>query len=270
MNKNLTKDQIDIYNRDGYLLLKNVIDYEIVEKLMDFVSHVIALEAKIEVNSCSKRELLNEKLISLKRHNPSSSSWIYQTILSSFALKTFFIEIGIAPMVMKLLKMDDERNLGTVSPAFRFDIPGDTNNVRTWHQDGNYFLENDKGHDHLVVWIPMNKATSNNGSVIIVPKSHKNGKYNAEYLKSNSFKSEQHIIPDIIHQKYNKITIEADKGDVVFLNMDLIHTSGINITKNEVRYTAQIRFNQINKKEFRPVFLKSEYPIYNRNNNQIK
>ncbi len=48
--------------------------------------------------------------------------------------------------------------------------------------------------------------------------------------------------------------------------MDLSQNNmfGVNITKNSVRYTAQIRFNTINKKEYRPVVLKAEYPIYDR------
>lgn len=41
----------------------------------------------------------------------------------------------------------------------------------------------------------------------------------------------------------------------------------INITDNSVRYTTQIRFNTINRKDYRPVFLRPEYPIYKRLNN---
>ena len=167
---------------------------------------------------------------------------------------------------MDLLNITNENNLGVVSPAFRFDIPGDENNIRTWHQDGNYFLENKKGDEHLVVWIPMNNARKENGSVIIAPGTHKLGKIKSMHSQSKEFKSEQYIIPEQYYKNIEHVFIEANKGDVAFINMDLIHSSGTNITKNEVRYTAQIRFNQINKVDYRPVYLKPEYPIYQRNN----
>jgi len=264
MNK-LSERQKQIYYKEEYLLIKNVIDHNYVDELMDFVTHVISLESKVERTSENKEYILNNVMIHLKQKNPSSSSWIYQTILGSFKLKKFFTKIGIEKLAADLLGIEDENNLGIVSPAFRFDIPGDTKNIRNWHQDGNYFLENEKGEDHLVVWIPMNSAKKENGSVIIAPGSHTKGKIKADYLKGEDYKSEQWTVSKDYYSNINPIYIEAEKGDVAFINMDLLHSSGVNVTKNEVRYTAQIRFNKINSSDFRPVFLKPEYPVYKRN-----
>lgn len=267
MNEVLTTEQINTYKQEGYLVLKNYINTKHIDELMEFVAHIIQLESN-ENNSSSleKNYILNEFLVDLKRRNPSSSSWIYETILTSYKLKKFFVNIDIAPIVMELLNIREEKNLGTVSPAFRFDIPGDKKNVRTWHQDGNYFLENKNGNEHLVAWIPMNKATKENGSVIVAPKSHKEGKRVASYEKSENFSSEQYTAAKEQYAEYDHVAIEADKGDIAFINMDLLHTSGTNITPDQVRYTAQIRFNTINVDNYRPVFLKAEYPEYQRNN----
>ena len=48
--------------------------------------------------------------------------------------------------------------------------------------------------------------------------------------------------------------------------MDLVHTSGVNVTEDDVRYTAQMRFNTINDSNYRPVMLRAEYPNYKRAN----
>ena len=77
-------------------------------------------------------------------------------------------------------------------------------------------------------------------------------------------KSEQYSCPDNLYKNVEEVKIEASPGDIAFINMDLAHSSGTNITKNSVRYTAQIRFNTINKKGYRPVVLKPEYPMYDR------
>lgn len=261
----LTKEQKEQYNKEGYLLVKNFIDTKHIDEFMDFVAHVIKLESNEDTSKYNNEYILNEYLIELKRKNPSSSSWIYQTLLTSYKLKKFFINIDISGITMELLNMKDENNLGTVSPAFRFDIPGDVRNVRTWHQDGNYFLENEKGEDHLVVWIPMNKSTKENGSVIMAPGTHLQGKQEATHVNSDGFSSEQYTASDEQYEGVEHVYVEADKGDIAFINMDLLHSSGVNITEDEVRYTAQIRMNSINREDYRPVFLKPEYPTYKRN-----
>ena len=267
MNKTtITEEQLKEYHDNGYLILRNVLDVKIIDKLLDFVFHVILLEAKslIKDKQYSKNEILNDILIKTKQANPSSSSWIYQTINTSYALIEFFVSINIENMAMQLLGIKDKNNLGTVSPSFRFDIPNDPNNVRTWHQDSNYFLENEKGINHLVAWIPINDAYSDNGSVILAPKTHKSGRLRSNYVKNYGFKSEQYVCDKSLYENVEKRKIDAKPGDIAFINMDLSHSSGVNITKNSVRYTAQIRFNTINKKEYRPVVLKAEYPIYDR------
>ncbi len=264
--RRLTEAELSEYKENGYLIVKDVIDTKVVDEMMDFVAHVISLECgdKSKVSKLSKDQILNDALIKLKKENPSSSSWIYQTILSSYALKKFFVKSEVSELAMQLLNIQDENNLGTVSPAFRFDIPGDVRNVRTWHQDSSYFLENEKGHEHLVTWIPMNKATKDNGSVIIAKDTHKVGRLDREHVKAAGFSSEQYTTDDKFFNDAELDYIEAGPGDIAFINMDLIHKSGENITTDEVRYTAQIRFNTINKETYRPVFLKPEYPEYNR------
>jgi hypothetical protein len=262
----LTREQLKEYDERGYLILRGILDLKPINEFMDFVAHVISLEgASLVTNKVfSKEEILNDLIINIKRENSSSSSWIYQTILGSYMLKEFFVKINILPLAMQLLKIEDKKNVGVVSPAFRFDIPGDVRNIREWHQDSNYFLENELGHEHLVAWIPLNKATKDNGSVIIAPNTHKNGRLTREHKKAEGFKSEQYTSPEVLYKDNEKDYIEAEPGDIAFINMDLLHSSGVNITDDSVRYTAQIRFNTINKKTFRPVFLKPEYPEYKR------
>ena len=266
MNIILSNEQISSYQENGYIVVRNCLDTSHIDNMMKFIAHVIRLESGNAItNEINDNQILNEYLIKLKRDNPSSSSWIYQTLQSSYQLKELFIKLDLAPMAMQLLKMNDINNLGTVSPAVRFDIPEDKNNARDWHQDGNYFLENQDGNKALVTWIPLNEATKDNGSVIIAKGSHKQNKQKSNYRNAADFKSEQFTTPKELYEEYEKICIEADKGDIAFIHMDLMHSSGKNITQNQVRYTAQIRFNSINDINYRPVFTKAEYPEYKRN-----
>ncbi len=262
LTRQICRSDLETYARDGYVVLRGVIDTAPIDALMASVAHVIRLESGSTAND---HRVLNEALIALKKANPSSSSWIYQTIQSSWALRQFFADIDITGMVQTLLEMDDINNLGSVSPAFRFDIPGDARNIRTWHQDASYFLENGAGTDHLVAWIPLNTATKDNGSVIIAPGTHNDGRLPRDYAEANGFASEQYTADMDDHDTSRFITVEAEAGDIAFINMDLLHSSGVNVTQDSVRYTAQIRYNTINRADYRPVFLKPEYPEYQRN-----
>jgi len=261
----LSQEQVEQYKNDGYLLVKNIIPLNAIKDVIDAVAYTIELELLAQgKTNYDKSELLHKELINLKREKPKSSSWIYQTINASWNLKKLLALPEIEQAVMDLLNVDTPLKLGTVSPAIRFDIPGDTRNVRTWHQDSSYFLECKRGEDALVVWLPLNKATKENGSVIMCPGTHKNGRFDNRHEAGGfGVKSEQYTTPEHFIEGKELVYVEAEAGDIAFINMDLIHSSGVNVS-DMVRYTAQIRFNNISVPEYRPVFLRPEYPEYER------
>jgi|GEM_PF-2722962 len=257
----LTDEDLRTYAEDGYLVVRDAVSQDAIDALMGFVAHVIRLESG---STEEDDAVLNRVLVDLKRSHPSSSSWIYQTILGSWALKRFFIDAAIEDLAMQLLGMTDPNNLGIVSPAFRFDIPGDTRNVRAWHQDSAYFRENEAGTDALVAWIPTTPSRQENGSVVMAPGTHQVGRVGSVHEEASGYKSEQYVVPDSMLDGAKLVHVEADPGDVAFINMDLVHGSGVNSTSDNVRYTAQIRFNTIDRTEYRPVQLRPLYPTYER------
>lgn len=259
--RNLTPEERRTYAEDGYLVVRDVVQPAAIGALMGFVAHTIRLESG---STEPDEAVLNHVLVQLKRDNPSSSSWIYQTILGSWALKRFFVDAAIEGLAMQLLDIDDLNNLGIVSPAFRFDIPGDTRNTRAWHQDSAYFRENAGGHEGLVAWIPTTSSRPENGSVIMAPDTHRMGRIGSVHEEASGYKSEQYVVSDAMLDGRRLVHVEADPGDVAFINMDLIHGSGVNSTLDTVRYTAQIRFNTINRPDYRPVQLRPHYPTYDR------
>ena len=94
----------------------------------------------------------------------------------------------------------------------------------------------------------------------------KERKQKSNHSNADSFKSEQFTTPKEFYEDYAQIRVDAEKGDMAFIHMDLINSSGSNITNNQVRYTAQIRFNTINDFNYRPIFMNAEYPESKRTN----
>ena len=69
MTFQIDQSQINSYEQTGYLLIRNYIDQLHINKLTDFVAHVISLECKSFINENStKEEILNQSLIKLKKN----------------------------------------------------------------------------------------------------------------------------------------------------------------------------------------------------------
>lgn len=254
----ITEQEKDFYKDNGYLIVKNQILVDDIKSLLDTFGDIVALNMGGDVPYVRVLALMH-----LKKNKPNISSWIYETINQSLQFNKFIFNAPIQDIAAELVGTTKE-SLGMISPVFRFDVPGDAKNIRDWHQDSNYFLETESGDDAVVVWMPLTEAYADNGSVILCPGSHKDGRLSSNHKKSNGLESEQFVISRDVVDKYKQVTIEASPGDVVFIHMDLIHRSGVNITERDIRYTAQIRFANNKTPSYRPARLIPEYPEYRR------
>ena len=248
----LDQKSISKYTENGFLVIQNAFPIEKINELMDSIAHVIKIEAdRIGLYETDKEKLLNEVIIKMRKYHPVSSSWIYQTINNSNIFKKFIYNLGLEEKISQLINTKSVKSISTVSPNLRIDFPDDKKNTRTWHQDGHYFLDNSNGYDSLVLWISLVGANKENGTVIICPGSHEEEKITPEFTSADNLVSEQHITPQQIVDKYSQIDLNTKIGDVAFIQMDLIHRSGYN-SSNKVRYTAQIRYTNLEKDDYMP------------------
>lgn len=262
-NSKLNEKDIQFYDENGYIILRNVIPTKILDEVNNFMASVIKLEAQrnnIPISE-STETLLNKTLIELRKKNSTRSSWVFETINQSSVVKNFFYRLGLEEIIKNLLHMDSAKNLGTVQAVIRTDEPFDTLHARVWHQDSNYFLDTKSGRDFLVVWIPFQACNEKNGAAIVCPRSHNEGRLNTTHVKAEIGKSEQYIIPSDKVANYDKVTLVCEPGDIVFFNNDIIHRSGHN-RSNMVRYTGQIRYCNLAKEGYRPPRHILEYPEY--------
>lgn len=186
-------------------------------------------------------------------------SWTYQTVNNSLFFKQFIFGLP-APVFETAFELLGSVNLGTISPAFRMDRPGDDEHLRTWHQDSNYFLETESGDTAMVLWVPMVPATLDNGTIAVCPGSHTRGRLGSSYQPPDGDASEQFTVPDEEVFKYDRVRIEAAPGDVLYVHMDLIHGSMPN-RSTDTRYTAQLRLAAFDDPTYSPVQLRPKYDV---------
>lgn len=93
--------------------------------------------------------------------------------------------------------------------------------------------------DSLVLWVPLVNVNKENGSILIWPKSHKNGALS--YKKIGGFAS--------VETSGDYIQPILEIGDILIFSTFLVHSSG-EISNNTIRWSCHFRYTNMLDKDF--------------------
>ena len=219
MSYRLTEEQIEIYQRDGVVLLPGLL-----------ADRVNSLAQAVEENMAAPSEFN-------RSYKPADGTaqffqdycnWQKYDGYRDAVLNSAMAEVGAKLMRSKTCRIFHEHVL--------VKEPG--NSMKTpWHQDGPYYLVD--GEQSVSFWVPLDTITRDI-SVEYVPGSHKWGKafrpdrFNGQALYDND-KSE--AVPDVEanKDKLNVVGWEMKPGDAVAFNFRTLHGAPANHTKNRRR-----------------------------------
>ncbi|OYZ71231.1 MAG: hypothetical protein B7X98_00150 [Methylophilaceae bacterium 17-43-7] len=106
--------------------------------------------------------------------------------------------------------------------------------VFPWHQDNGY---NELSCEHFQCWIAVTKSTSENGTIVISPKSHLNGRLPHTFDgRHTCYKGEVN----------HSTMIEAEPGDVLLFSSLMLHKTLPNISQSDVRWAYVLEFMSLN------------------------
>ena len=130
-------------------------------------------------------------------------------------------------------------------------IPRDQRRTYGWHQEIFYTLPNTR---FVQAYCPIIRdVTIENGALEICKKSHKDG-----LAKQTWNKPENRVLQIIVDEKkvdkYEKIRLPMKLGDFLFFNPYLIHRSGDNLTKDEIRFSLVTIWNDCSHAGWTPPF----------------
>ncbi|HEY5824948.1 MAG TPA: phytanoyl-CoA dioxygenase family protein [Cyclobacteriaceae bacterium] len=218
MNTTLSPDQIKNYQRDGYLLLKNLFNKEEIEKLYsaaiaDDVMRKNALDLNDQTGKKTKLSLW---------FTPGNDVFGYMT-------RSERMIHSIAPL------------LDSTAPVCHFHSKLMQKEPRVggaweWHQDYGYWYKNqfmfpDQLISVMVALTPANKA---NGCLQVIKGSHKLGRVN------HGFAGEQvgadMVFVDHALKTMELIYCELDPGDALIFHSNLLHRSEAN-TSDKPRWS---------------------------------
>jgi ectoine hydroxylase-related dioxygenase (phytanoyl-CoA dioxygenase family) len=244
------KQIIKKFEDDGFYIAKNIIKEKQITSILENVCRVY-----FKNNPSSKflkekkpwcNDLFHEEIIKFRDENQNEFSEVYDICQSSIPLVQLITSKRISEICAILLHCQ-HIELSQIGNMVRMDTPNDTRNKTAWHQEMQ-FVRN----PGLVLWIPLVEITDDIGMLHVLEKSHLDGEIVIErneihdYTTSRVSKCE---IPEKILEKYKEKVIKINKGDALFFDTKLIHSSGDNTSKR-IRFTCQTRFGNSLSNEF--------------------
>jgi phytanoyl-CoA hydroxylase len=117
-----------------------------------------------------------------------------------------------------------------------------------WHQDNGVIMpEADEG-TILTVWLPLTRATVENGCLQVVPRSHRDG------LTQHCPTPLGIAIPDRLVAVQEAVAVPMRPGSALLMTQRTVHSSLDNVTADDVRISMDLRYQPVGQPTGRPAF----------------
>jgi hypothetical protein len=238
------------FQSQGYVKLAGFLELEQVDRILYALVTLLAkkdptVERLSHVSKAWENPEFHSAVIALRRRDPQGFSEVYSAIKSSPALLSLFSGESLSRAAAEFIGCD-AKAMWVGEFLGRMDVPDDVRNNLGWHQEHWYYPQTIGGRAAVVCWVPLQDTGSDLGTIKVCEGSHNTGLDRYQAVKGGSnLTSKTFLVPDEELAKFEPISVDANKGDVVFFHMHTFHRSGTNST-SQVRFTATCRFFNVN------------------------
>lgn len=247
-----TKNLVNRYHEDGFVVFPGLVKQEQISELITSFRSVVSRLAAKDVLDCSVDELI-ETYSLLRTSNPTASGAVYDSMTASLSVQSLFTSPEIVSRVSELMKVS-ELQLSHFFRCMRLDPPGENLNELGWHQD---FQDSEHASvnavDGLTVWIPLTPVGPDKGSMEVCYASHNQriGSVKVEGSVSQNRSKAIHIDSSEA-DKFERLVVEVEPGDAVFMNMNVLHRTYPAPSTGGWRFTVLGRYFDVSSKDFIP------------------
>jgi len=226
----LTPRQIQQYKDDGYVIVKNVITREHAEDLKRRSRLIVTGEVDEEVNPKSLVRDVRVAKGKVMVDDPELGMWKlmdpdkYDPVFSDYPLTPKFLDVVeglVGPDILAFLLM------------VIYKPPGMADAVHHYHQDGFYFPFGPLD-DVLGSWIALDATTAENGTLRVIPGSHKDEIQKHEIPKEEDVNFGIFGVEGADGDKA-EVVAELEPGDGIFFHSRLLHKTDGNSTDGHRR-----------------------------------
>ena len=240
-------------NRDGFVYLPSFLEgSRSLKKILITIREAVELTLR-KKHMFSKEYTsmsLDDLLYKLLNDSEKNIAFLNDIINAHPSIYNLFSDEKIVNLINELFYFENSF-LCTNNYRIRIQSPGrDGVTNLPWHQDSHYNAMG-KANTSCAVWVSLSDIDEELGPVVFKKGSNNLGKLESKiFTKPNGnevFTVSNEYVNDM---SYEEVAIPSKCGDVILINMDVIHRSGNNNSKNQTKISAQARFHQAGNKNF--------------------
>jgi ectoine hydroxylase-related dioxygenase (phytanoyl-CoA dioxygenase family) len=243
-NNNLT-DLLALFDEQGYVILRDFLEHEVTQKVEAEViavtdEHINALFKAGNIKDKFESEPWATRLARVYTDCSVDPPTTFRKELHKKGFYPLFCHPQLLDIVEQILRCDLRLY---PNYSIRPKLPDHEAMLVFWHQDAAYTEEMKSAGDvtqarMVNVWTPLVPATTENGCMQFIPKTHKLGLVphswkNKFYLEIN----EEYLSPRIDHS----VDIELNPGDIVLFSNLLFH-QGLPNRSQGIRWSVDWRY----------------------------
>lgn len=274
MRSTITAEQLDQFERDGYVMISGAIDPERwidpvlreYKVLLDRLARELHAAGRITslhdelpfgerfVEICAETNETNAQYFdfSLPQSNVRADTpmWHGPAVFAMLRCPELLdlVECFIGPEIFS----NPVQHVRIKAPESREPRDPVTGSLKmgatSWHQDNGVLLPEADGSQILTVWFPLRQAGIEHGCLQVIPGSHRRGLL--AHCPGGPGGLE---VPERVAPRDRAVPIPMQAGDVLFINKMTLHSSLTNVS-NEFRISFDLRYNPIGQPSGRPAF----------------
>ena len=240
----LSSRQIQDFQAQGYLVVRQVVSPSDLAPVIDVISRVVNQQAdcfyaagKI-TNLCRQASFEGRWHRILQQFGGQNEVFGWHTTVFSQALFDLITHPAVLDVVGSLTEGEIQFNGDFWA---RPKLPSEKLTTLPWHQDSAYMPDTEH-HTHLTVWMPLVDVCAENGTLQFIPGSHRLGLQPHHRIEGEAFKSPT---DDPAANNAAIDTLKMEVGDLVIFHNLVFHRSLINRTES-IRWSVDFRYSHTN------------------------
>jgi len=211
-NQSLTPEQISCYNTDGYLIVRNFLNTDEVNKLY----RVAIQDSMVSKNAINVNDSTGKRSKLSLWYKPGNDIYGLLTRSEQLVDSTNALldgDTAICHFHSKLMQKEPR-----VGGAWE------------WHQDYGYWYKNEflLPDQMMSVMVAITDANPENGCLQVIKGSHKMGRVEHGFAGEQVGASQRYV--DLALKTMDLIYVELKAGDVLFFHSNLLHRSEANLS----------------------------------------
>lgn len=254
------KSDLTTFNSNGFLIKKKFFldkDILIIQKQISKIILNVCKEINIKPKKNNFDFVVNNILPQIYKKDKKLGSYVFDTLSRLNIFKDLTNNKKNIKKIAELLNINKTELLSAKFSLFLFTKLHKSQAIG-WHQESGYYSDPNlktfeylKKTNSLFTWIPLTKTKPGNGALVLKPKSHNlkeimhsKNSFDDRYKVSPNKRGEVYIQNfEKIFKNYKSKTISSNPGDIIFVDFNTLHKSGLNTT-NKTRVGVIMRFGE--------------------------